>query len=174
VSPSEKRKKRPEQPTEGAPVGISEPHRRLFEGAFEGIILVDEGTGIIKDCNQAFLDLTGWERSELIGRPFAPIHLQKQEPLPAGRDVRKHLAEGEGSAIELLIVAMSGTVKEVEVKTCPFGSDGSLMTLPFYRDVTAERTLLREKQTGLELLSVLGGDGSVPDLARNLSLFLHE
>ena len=174
MSHSEKRKKRPEQPREEAPGGIGEPHRRLFEGAFEGIILADQGTGVIRDCNQAFLDLTGWERSELIGRSFAPIHLQKDEPLPAGLDLREHLPEEEGSIIDSSIFTKSGEVKEVEVRTCPDASGSPSMTLRFYRDVTAERTLLREKQTGLALLSVLNGEGSIRDMARDLTLFLHE
>ncbi len=174
MSHFEEHDKTSEPPAEETPRGIGEPCRLLFEGAFEGIVLADVDTGVIGDCNQAFLDLTGWERSELIGRSLASIHPQKDDtPLP-GPDGGAHLPEEEGHVIDSLILTKSGAIKEVEVKAHPAAPEGSGMILRFYRDVTAERTLSREKQTGLALLSVLNGEGSVHDLARDLTLFLRE
>jgi len=174
VSHSEERDKTSERPAEETLRGVGEACRLLFEGTFEGIILADVQTGVIRDCNQAFLDLTGYERSELIGRPFASIHQQKDDTLPPGGDGGLHLPEEEGRVIDSLILTKSGGVKEVEVKAHPAASDSSAMMLRFYRDVTAERTLSREKQTGLALPSVLNGEGSIHDMARGLTLFLQE
>lgn len=174
MSYSDEHGKIPERPPEETLRGMGEPCRRLFEGTFEGIILADSDTGVISDCNQAFLDLTGYERSELIGRPLASIHQPKDDASPPGGDDGRHLPQEEGRVIDSLILTKSGGIKELEVKVRPAASGSSAMILRFYRDVTAGRTLSREKETGLALLSVLNSEGTVRDLARDLTLFLQE
>ena len=174
MSYSDEHGKIPERPAEETLRGMGEPCRRLFEGTFEGIILADSDTGVIRDCNQAFLDLTGYERSELIGRPLASIHQPKDDASPPGGDDGQHLPQEEGRVIDSLILTKSGGIKELEVKVRPAASGSSAMILRFYRDVTAGRTLSREKETGLALLSVLNSEGTVRDLARDLTLFLQE
>ena len=44
-------------------------YRSLFEGSVDGIILVDKSFKIY-DCNKSFLDLVGYELSELVGRDY--------------------------------------------------------------------------------------------------------
>ncbi len=51
-----------------------EKYRSLFEKAHEGIILIEhKGVDTIFDCNRAFEEMTGYGRSELVGRSFWEI-----------------------------------------------------------------------------------------------------
>ncbi len=174
MSHSGKHQKLSEQPVAVALPAIDGPYRRLFEAAFEGIVLSDLGTDVIGDCNQAFLDLTGYGRSELIGRPLASIHRPEDEASPSGRNLARSLPENEGQALDLLITTKSGEIKEVEVKARAVDPDESAAMLRFYRDVTAERALQEGRETFLALLPILDVEGDVHELARNLTLFLHE
>jgi two-component system CheB/CheR fusion protein len=52
-------------------------YRKLFESAREGILIVDAVSGATLDANPFLLELTGYEKSDLLGRkpwelPFAP------------------------------------------------------------------------------------------------------
>jgi PAS domain S-box-containing protein len=119
-----------------------ERYRRLFDEAAEGIGLADCETGLFRDCNQAFLELTGYERSQLIGQPIAMIY-------PPGRDARAfdiHGCTSKGRVVDEFIVTKSGTVKEVEVKIDLLELEGSKMIQGFFRDVTEERRSRRERE----------------------------
>lgn len=49
----------------------SEERRRLvFEQALDGIVLLEKKTGIIKDCNKAFVKISGFEKKDLIEKDF--------------------------------------------------------------------------------------------------------
>jgi two-component system, sensor histidine kinase and response regulator len=119
-----------------------ERYRRLFDEAAEGIGLADCETGLLRDCNQAFLELTGYERSELIGQPSAMIY-------PRDREARAFDARhcgGGGQVVEEFIVTKPGVIKEVEVKTNLLDLDGSTLIQGFFRDVTEERRSRRERE----------------------------
>ena len=114
--------------------------------AAEGIGLADYETGLLKDCNQAFLDLTGYERSELIGRPQAMIHPHHDGDLAFTPAFELHRTEKRGQVINELILTKSGVVKEVEIKTDIIDLDGSKVMQGFFRDVTEERRGQRERE----------------------------
>lgn len=48
-------------------------YRRLFETAKDGMIVVDVEIGHVTDVNPYFLELTGYSRDEVTGRPFTEI-----------------------------------------------------------------------------------------------------
>ncbi len=56
-------------------------YQRLFEAAKDGMILVDAETEAISDVNPYFLQLTGFAREDVVGRPFgqAPPFLEIPE-----------------------------------------------------------------------------------------------
>ncbi len=47
--------------------------RRLFETAKDGIVVIDGETGLLVDVNPYFLELTGFEREDLVGRPASQM-----------------------------------------------------------------------------------------------------
>src|SRR5208282_2281412 len=109
--------------------------------------------GLLKDCNQAFLNLTGYERSDLIGRSQAMIH--PHNDVPFSPTFALHRSEKQGQVLSDLIVTKSGVVKEVEIKTDALELDGSKVMQGFFRDVTEERRGQREREITLRLLRLL-------------------
>jgi PAS domain S-box-containing protein len=78
-----------------------EKYRSLFEKAHEGIVLIDhKGVDMIFDCNRAFEMMTGYGRSELIGRSFWEI--QNKKRYSRGRKTfTQRLHEGINDSINL-------------------------------------------------------------------------
>ena len=48
---------------------------KILNSLKESVILIEPGTRVIKDCNQATIDLFGYSREELIGRSTRIIHV---------------------------------------------------------------------------------------------------
>ena len=149
-------------------------HRRLFDEATEGIGLADYETGLLRDCNQAFLNLTGYERSELIGRSQAMLHPHQDKDLSFTPAFELHRTEKRGQILNELIVTKTGVVKEVEIKTDIIDLDGSKVMQGFFRDVTEERRGQREREVTLRLLRLLNDQNHVNELVRSLADFLKE
>jgi diguanylate cyclase (GGDEF)-like protein/PAS domain S-box-containing protein len=145
-----------------------ERYRRLFDEATEGIALADHETGVLMDCNQAFLDLTGYERSELIGQPHTMIRPSKKDNLPF------HRPNTRGEVLRDVIVTKSGTPREVEIKTDVIDFDGLRVMQGFFRDVTEERRGQREREITLTLLRLLNDQRETRELIRGLTGFLQE
>ena len=124
-----------------------ERYRRLFDEATEGIGLADYETGLLKDCNQAFLKLTGYERSELIGQPQAMIHPHRDnDDMAFTPAFELHRTEKRGQILNELILTKSGVLREVEIKTDILDLDGSKVMQGFFRDVTEARRGQRERE----------------------------
>ena len=151
-----------------------ERYRRLFDEAIEGIGLADYETGIIKDCNQAFLRLTGYEREELIGQPESIFHPRNSGDPPVSRTFELHRSTKRGLALADVIVTKSGAIKEVEIKTDVIEIDGSKVMEGFFRDVTEEHRRRREREATLALLKLLTGENDTPDVVRGALNILQE
>ncbi|MCL5269866.1 MAG: PAS domain S-box protein, partial [bacterium] len=91
-------------------------YRRLFEEALGGGALADAETGIILDCNRAFLELTGYDKRELIGRPQSMLHPLEDGRPAVTRSFDRHRAGKGGELIVERLLTKSGLVKEVEIK----------------------------------------------------------
>ncbi|HEY0759654.1 MAG TPA: chemotaxis protein CheB [Acidisarcina sp.] len=59
-------------------------YRRLFETAKDGIVIIDGHTGEITDVNPYLIELFGYGRTDLIGRPF-----WEAEPIRDNEDARE-------------------------------------------------------------------------------------
>ena len=151
-----------------------ERYRRLFDEASEGIGLADYDTGIIRDCNQAFLKLTGYERSEVVGHSQKMLHPEEKGDPAFTRAFELHRSLKQGQALIETIVTKSGALKEVEIKTDIIEIDGSKMMEGFFRDVTEEHRLRRERETSLRLLGLLTGQNDTRDVVRGALDILQE
>ncbi len=126
-------------------------YRTLFDEAVEGIVLADRASGMVRDCNQAFLALTGCEKGEVAGR-----HLDAFVVTANGA------AESNGF-IEAQIKAKSGERKIVEIKTKDLELDGEVVQQYFFRDITARKHAEDERdrlfKLSMDMLCVGGFDG---------------
>ncbi len=85
-----------------------EKYRSLFEKAHEGIVLIDhKGVDTIFDCNRAFETMTGYGRSELVGRSFWEIQ-DKGRYHRARKGFIRKLHEGINDSIHLHLLRKDG------------------------------------------------------------------
>jgi PAS domain S-box-containing protein len=114
--------------------------RRLAESTFEGILFHDDGR--ILDTNEAFLQLTGYDRDALIGRMLTELlDASSREALRAA------YYEREETTYEATVVRADGSTfpAEFRVRNLPYqGSEARVIAV---RDVT------RRKQHEAEILA---------------------
>lgn len=137
-------------------------YRTLFNEAVEGIVLVDRNTGIVRDCNQAFLALTGYAKSELMGSPLRTF----VGAANGGSEVSGQalpLPSGDSEVIEAQIHAQDGKRKIVEIKTKSLELSGVAIEQYFFHDITARLQAEEERdrlfKMSMDMLFVAGFDG---------------
>ena len=148
--------------------------RQLFAEATEGIVLADTETGEILDCNHAFEQMSGYSRSELIGRSQAMLHPQAEGAPTVSSTFAQHRAEREGDVLLSELLTQSGTVKLVEIKASGIEVAGRRIMQGFFRDVTAEQRYKHEREITLKLLRLLNDHNNTHELIGNLTAFLQE
>ncbi|MCC6124893.1 MAG: PAS domain S-box protein [Pirellulales bacterium] len=149
-------------------------YRQLFDESIEAIALADRETGTILDCNPAFLRLTGYERSELIGRPQTMLHPPEEGNPPVTHNFVIHRSQEPGRVLKDRLITKSGAVKEVEIAAGTIELGGRRLLHGFFRDVTEELRIRRERETSLALLRLLNDRNHTHELIRNLTDFLRK
>jgi PAS domain S-box-containing protein len=126
-----------------------ERFRTFSEATFEGIVLSEQGR--ILDCNEQFARMTGYERSELVGKPIEPLILPEDR-----RRVLDSILAGFESVTEHRLVRKNGTIGVVEGhgKTLPYEGRGRRYAA--IRDITerkrAEEALKRSEENSRLLI----------------------
>jgi PAS domain S-box-containing protein len=147
-------------------------YRRLFEEATEGMVLTDAATGVAEDCNLAFERLTGFERSEIIGRP---VPLQDPEgPGQPFRPAELEPANGRSRVLRARLTTKSGDVRDVMVKGGIVQLAGRRLFHAFVDDVTEARLAERYRDATLVLLRLLNEEDQTRELLRQLSELLRQ
>ncbi len=111
-------------------------YRKLFDEATEGIVLADALTGEILECNRTFSLLSGYDRSELIGKPQAMLHPGEENCSGGSRTFVQHRGDKEGMMLETELLTKSGSVRQVEIKANIITVSGRSVIQGFFRDVT--------------------------------------
>jgi PAS domain S-box-containing protein len=129
-----------------------ERYRSLFDGAIDGMALVDAETGVITACNEALLQLVGRSREEIIGTPETSLHPPRKPGMLALATLRAEV--GSQNNVGLTVVTdRTGEQRPVEIKSSELTLHGRRVWLGVFRDVTerliAERDL-RLRNTALE------------------------
>jgi len=137
-------------------------NRGLIEASLDGLITVDP-SGIITDVNDRMCQMTGYDRSELVGSPFADYFT---EPDRARSGVQQTFDEGFVSEYALTLVARTRRQLQVSFNASVFKDSGGSVRGIFAsaRDVTDRVRLeeqLREQQTYLRGLIESSVDGLV-------------
>ena len=136
--------------------------RGLIESSVDGLITVDPA-GTITDVNDRMCQMTGYERSELIGSPFADYFT---EPERAKSGVQRTLDEGFVTEYALTLISRGRRILQVSFNASVFKdqSKGIRGIFASARDITDRVRLeeqLREQQTYLRGLIESSVDGLI-------------
>jgi PAS domain S-box-containing protein len=147
-------------------------YRHLFEDATEGIALADVDTGLIVDCNQAFLKLFGYEKGQVVGQSQRMLHPPQAGGAAVTREFAEHAGGKSGTVLPVPIVTSKGLVRLAEVKANLLELGGRRLIQGFFRDVTDEQRYHHERETTLKLLRLLNDFNHTHELLANLTGFL--
>src|SRR6202011_452446 len=63
---------------------------RLFETAKDGMVVLDAESGVVTDVNPYFLELTGYSREQLAGKPLTATFRESKEFNRLAGEAREH------------------------------------------------------------------------------------
>jgi len=114
----------------------------LFQHAPDMLLSVDAERGVIRACNRAVLQRTGYQREEVLGRPFMDF-VTPETADAVGRSWSQILEAGMGENIEGEVLAKDGSVFPVSTNALAVtADDGSPIAVRFsVRDVSVQREL---------------------------------
>ena len=129
-----------------------ERYRVLVETAPDVVYIVSE-KGVFASLNPAFDAITGWARTEWMGKSFAP--LVHPEDLPLALEMfQKVLQGGTPSPFELRILSKSGKYLVGEFTATPYIKDGKVVgNIGIVRNITERKQAeeaLRESTSQME------------------------
>jgi len=99
------------------------------------------------DVNDQFIQMLGYRREELIGRPVADLVAAESRPL-----VEKMIREGQEGPYEHLALRKDGGIFPVEVQARTFSSGKRQLRVTSIRDVNARKQAQQELQMASESL----------------------
>jgi len=126
-----------------------ERYRDLVQNALD-IIFTVSLDGTITSLNAAFETITGWSRSEWIGKPFATIVHPDDLPL-AMKLFQDAIQQKASGTLEARIVAKSGEYLQVEVNSTPLTQKGRVVGFwSIARDLTERKRMEEELRKAQE------------------------
>jgi PAS domain S-box-containing protein len=145
--------------------------KNILESAREAIYALDS-EGRYKWCNQAMLDLTGYQLDEFIGSHF--LERTHEEDREMRREHFAAALAGEPQRFESRYVARDGTVRYAQVNSAPIVVDGQTNgVLGIAHDIT-EQKQERERAARADKLRALGqlASGVAHDFNNSLAAIL--
>jgi PAS domain S-box-containing protein/putative nucleotidyltransferase with HDIG domain len=124
-------------------------YRRLFETAYDGILILDFESGRIQDVNPYLIEMLGYSKEELIGMELWEIGamVDKLASVRAFATLKK---EGYIKYSDLPLRTKAGKIISVEVVSNAYGVNGERVIQCNIRDITdrknAETALIRYQQ----------------------------
>ena len=129
-------------------------YRGLFENANDGIIILRDPQFLIADLNREVVQLTGYEKGELIQRGFIDLFGPIEKEM-ASNFFEGVLKQGEARTDSFSLLSKDGTLLEVDlsIKRIDFGDEFFYQVI--FRDLTEQRKLekkIRESKRNLEAI----------------------
>ena len=144
--------------------GSEERYRLLFDSAGDGIIMVDQDSGLILDANRRAEEWTGLDGSHLLGKDFStlfaddPLGVEFTAPdSPSGRDV----------AMNALLDA-GGGVRPVETRSSTVRWGGVQVSQAIMRDVSERVAMERERRVAAKALGSIAEGVIIADADRRV------
>lgn len=125
-------------------------YRRLFESAKDGILILDEGTGVIVDSNPYIQDLLGYSKAEINGKeiwqisPFKDIFANKEKFIELQKKGHVHYED-------LPLETKAGKKAHVEFVSNVYEVEGKKVIQCNIRDITDRKNA--EKAGQLEIIN---------------------
>lgn len=131
---------------------IEDRNRRIFDASLDGIATVDS-TGILLDCNQAFLDVFGYEKPELVGETAMPLLMPERFKADYERFKSEILTDADSNLLnkrfETIVCAKEGYEFPVEMALTHFRLKGLSYITVFVRDITERKLNDRAREIAL-------------------------
>ena len=124
-------------------------YRRLFQTAYDGIVILDGDTGEIIDVNASILDMLGYPLEYFVGRHLWDLDVFQDKSL-----VRKVFAKRKNEGYiryeDLLLKTQQGTDINVEFVSNVYVMDGRKIIHCNLRDITVRRQMEEKLHSTLE------------------------
>lgn len=133
--------------------------RVIFEGALDGILLVDAESQRFTNANPAFCRMLGYSFNELTRLGIADIHSQHDlfwitEPL------ERHLRDETQLTDDMPIRRRDGSVFYVDIKSAPVTLGDKIYIVAIFRDITERKRVETELREYQQLLRELAAQGA--------------
>ena len=137
---------RAERPSRTDCVSWEQRFREAFFVSPAPISLSTRADGIFLDVNPSFLELTGYQREEVIGRSVADLHFWYESA--ERKKMLRMLEHSDGPLryAELRLRTKAGNIRQMVVSVDSFILDEAPCLLVIYRDVTAEKEVKKTQQ----------------------------
>ena len=148
-------------------------YRRLFESAQEGILIVDEETGLILDVNPFLLELLRYPPEEMLGKQLWEVGLFA-DIVAAPSDVAKLQRPTYAQHHDLPMVTQDGRKIAVEFVSNVYEVDHSRVIQCNIREITEQNAAESRRALVVQVLSVLNRTSNIASLVEDLvSLLKH-
>lgn len=125
-------------------------YRRLFEAAKEGVLILDEQTLRIIDCNPYVADLLDRSPGDILGQTLTDVGLLDES---VGKTAFYQLRRQRVIRYDLKLVKSPGQEREIEVVANLYQEDGRPVIQCSVRDITERKRLELEKDDFLSIVS---------------------
>jgi len=141
---------------------LQEQYRYLFEEAPVMIVetRAEDGTPMIEDCNQLFVDTLGYDKADVAGQSLAEFYTAESERRLLDEDGYARSLRGEFTRENRELVATDGEPLETLLRAVPRHdiSDDVIGTIAFYVDISEQKELQRENDRLDQFTSVVSHD----------------
>jgi PAS domain S-box-containing protein len=123
-----------------------EMFRAIFDGALDGILLLDPKTGRFSRANPAFCRLIGILPGELTGFSVQDIH-PAEDIAWINEDIQRHLRGEIQMSPDIPVLRRDGSVFYVDIRSSPVLLQGKTYLLGLFRDNSTRRELEEVRRT---------------------------
>jgi PAS domain S-box-containing protein len=149
-------------------------YQQLFDKAIDGICITDFKTGIILNCNEAFLELTEYTQGELIGQTEDFLFLANSKKDTFFESFYMNHFSGIYRDSEAKITTKSGKIKDVEIVEGCIEINNKRYIQNLYRDITEKKQVERERKISIKLMGQLNAVNNSYDLIKSVTDMLYE
>ena len=121
------------------PPPLHEGLRLLLQTTLDAVVVMT-AAGTIADWNDRAVDVFGWTREEVIGRPMADLIIPERYRDAHQNGLKRYLQTGKavvlGRRIEVSGLRRNGEEFPLELSISPIASDGNVLFVGCLRDMT--------------------------------------